>query len=84
MSTCLCFRNYQCLSCEAGIRRETRAANPTRPRSMAGTARKVAECGTRAGYNRHIKQGEPTCTACKAAQNAGVKKYQREKAMANG
>ena len=51
---------------------------------MAGTARKIAECGTRAGYNRHIKQGEPTCAECKAAQNEAVKRYQREKALANG
>ena len=84
MSTCLCFRNYQCLSCEAGIRREARASRPSKPKSIPGTPRKVAQCGTRAGYNRHIKQGEPTCTACKAAQLEGVRKYQREKAMANG
>jgi hypothetical protein len=82
--TCLCFRNYQCLSCEAGIRREARLAAPSRPKSMAGTARKVAQCGTRAGYNRHIKQGTPTCAECRLAQTEGVKKYQREKALTNG
>jgi hypothetical protein len=84
MSTCLCFRNYQCLACEAGERRVTKSSSPSRTRSMAGTARKIAECGTRAGYNRHIKQGEPTCAECKAAQNEAVKRYQREKALANG
>ena len=84
MSQCLCFRNYQCLACEAGERRAARSESPSRTRSVPGTARKVAQCGTRAGYNRHIKQGEPTCTACKAAQTEGVKKYQREKALANG
>ena len=51
---------------------------------MAGTARKVAQCGTRAGYNRHIKQGTPTCAECRLAQTEGVKKYQREKALTNG
>lgn len=69
--TCLCFRNYQCLSCEAGVRRKEAGL----------TNRKVAECGTRAGYNRHLKMGEATCTACKAAQTESVKRYQREKAM---
>ena len=69
--TCLCFRNYQCLSCEAGIKRkEIRPAN-----------RRVAECGTRAGYSRHLKQGEPTCTACKAAQTAAVIAYKRKKEL---
>lgn len=72
MSTCLCFRNYQCLSCEAGIK----------PRVARSTAnRKVAECGTRAGYSRHLKRGEPTCVECKAAQSAAVSKYQREKRL---
>jgi hypothetical protein len=73
--TCLCFRNYQCLACEAGVRR---AAAPQT------SNRRVAECGTRAGYNRHLKQGEPTCADCKAAQSEGVKRHNREKAMANG
>ena len=75
MSNCLCFRNYQCLACEAG---ELRAS---RPRT---SNRKVAECGTRAGYARHLKQGEPTCPECKAAQTAAVIRYKKEKALANG
>lgn len=70
--TCLCFRNYQCLACEAGVRR---AAAPRI------SNRKVAECGTRAGYNRHIKQGEPTCTECKAAQTAGVIAHKKKKEL---
>jgi len=75
MSQCLCFRNYQCLSCEAGIKQRV-------PRSTAN--RKVAECGTRAGYSRHLKQGEPTCTACKAAQTAAVIAYKKKKELVNG
>lgn len=74
MSNCLCFRNYQCLACEAGVRQSA-------PRS---SNRKVAECGTRAGYNRHLKMGEPTCAECKAAQTESVIMYKRKKAMANG
>lgn len=68
---CLCFRNYQCLSCEGG----------TKPKVRRGTQRKIAQCGTRAGYSRHLKMGEPTCVACKAAQTEAVKKYQKEKAL---
>ena len=74
MSQCLCFRNYQCLACEAGVKRSVpRASN-----------RRVAECGTRAGYNRHLKQGEPTCAACKAAQTAGVIAHKKKKELVNG
>lgn len=71
MSDCLCFRNYVCLNCERGVQ----------PKVSRGAQRKVAQCGTRAGYSRHLKQGEPTCVACKAAQSEAVKKYNREKAL---
>jgi hypothetical protein len=74
VSTCLCFRNYQCLSCEAG----------TRPKVSRGTQRKVAQCGTRAGYSRHLKMGEATCTECKAAQTAAVIAYKKKKELVNG
>ena len=70
--SCLCFRNYQCLACEAGVKRASA------PRT---SNRKVAECGTRAGYNRHLKQGEPTCPDCKAAQTAGVIAYKKKKEL---
>ena len=30
-------------------------------------ARKVAECGTRSGYNKHKRLGEPYCDSCKQA-----------------
>lgn len=73
MSRCECFRNYQCLACERGDKQIVRR----------GTQRKVAQCGTRAGYSRHLKQGEPTCAACKAAQNAAIQRYKLEKELAN-
>lgn len=67
---CECFRNYVCLRCEAKQRvRNSPLAN-----------RKVAECGTRAGYNRHLKLKEPTCAECKQAQLEAVQKWKREKA----
>jgi hypothetical protein len=31
------------------------------------TAKAVAECGTPAGYKRHLANGEPTCGACRHA-----------------
>lgn len=69
---CECFRNYVCLRCEAGLKpKQSRPAN-----------RKVAQCGTRAGYARHLKQGEPTCADCKRAQTEAVIRYKREKASA--
>jgi hypothetical protein len=67
MADCVCFKTYQCLSCEDKLNRKTRVASN----------RKVAQCGTRAGYNRHLKQGEPTCAECKAAQTAAVIKWKQ-------
>jgi len=40
--------------------------------------RPVASCGTRGGYNRHLKLKEPTCEPCKVAQRiAAAKQYAR-------
>lgn len=41
------------------------------PPGVVGRPVRVAECGTRSGYNRHLDRDEPTCTACRAA-NAAV------------
>lgn len=35
----------------------------------------VAKCGTRAGYERHLRNKEKTCEACRSARNA----YQRDR-----
>lgn len=71
MSDCFCFRKYVCLACE-------KKANG--PVSVVRSAnRPEAACGTRAGYNRHLKMGEPTCAECKAAQLAGVQEWKRRK-----
>lgn len=71
MANCFCTKTYQCLACEDEIK----------PKVKRTSQRKIAQCGTRAGYSRHLKMGEPTCVACKAAQTEAVKKYQREKAL---
>jgi len=71
MKDCFCTKTYQCLECEnIQIIKEGRRL-----------ARKVAECGTRAGYNRHLRINEPTCQACKDAQKVSVQKWQREKEL---
>ena len=75
MNDCFCTKTYQCLSCEAEIAcKQAIAEGKT-------LNRKVAQCGTRAGYKRHLNLEEPTCQECKDAQKAGVQRWQREKAM---
>ena len=69
---CLCFRSYQCLTCESKSNRKV----------VTVSARKIAQCGTRAGYNRHLKLKEPTCAECKAAQSAAVIRWKRERESA--
>lgn len=72
MADCFCFRNYICLACERQANGPVRVIRTTPNRA-------VAACGTRAGYNRHLKQGEPTCQPCKDAQKEAVVKWKREK-----
>lgn len=72
MSDCFCFRKYVCLTCE-------KKANSPVIAVRTSTNRAVAACGTRAGYNRHLKQGEPTCQPCKTAQLEGVQEWKRKK-----
>ena len=74
MKDCFCTKTYQCLACERGEQRKQAIAEGRK------IERKVAQCGTRAGYNRHLRQGEATCDACKAAQLEAVLAYKRAKA----
>jgi hypothetical protein len=73
MNDCFCTKTYQCLSCE---NLEIRAQAIAENRALT---RKVAECGTRAGYNRHLKLKEPTCQLCKDAQTKAVIRWKRER-----
>ena len=42
-------------------------------------ARKVAECGTRSGYNKHARLREPYCEACKEANTTYyMEKYRND------
>jgi len=38
---------------------------------------RVAPCGTRAAYQRHVRKGEPIDDACRAANAAGKREHQR-------
>lgn len=69
MKDCFCFRNYVCLGCE----------DATKPKTKRASSRPVAQCGTRAGYNRHLKNGEPTCADCKRAQVEAVQKWKAKR-----
>lgn len=73
MSDCFCTPNYQCLSCERADRKTRIKVERKRP-----TPRPVAICGTRSGYKRHLKLGEPTCDMCRKAQTEATRKWQKE------
>jgi hypothetical protein len=44
--------------------------------------RPIAQCGTRAGYQRHLDRGEATCDPCKAAHAAAMRDYWQAKQRA--
>lgn len=74
---CFCTPRYQCLSCEKA-EKGYKVVKAPRTKTYTSTNRKVAECGTRAGYNKHRRLGEPTCTECRAAQTKAVTRWQRQ------
>ena len=89
---CVCWKTYTCLLCEdiasgrkfitdeGVIKRIVRVSTP-----RTFTPRIVAVCGTRAAYNKHRREGEPTCAECKQAQSNYVNELQkRKRAKANG
>jgi hypothetical protein len=73
---CVCWKTYTCLRCERIARGE---AVKVRPPRAVSTIRKVAECGTRAGYNKHLREKTPTCEACKRAQSEYTNEIQKRK-----
>ena len=40
---------------------------------------KIIECGTNSGYRRHLRRGEPTDEACRAAHNATGRAYRAQR-----
>lgn len=75
MSDCACWKTYKCLACEKAERASTIIIRRTERRTPK--PRKEAQCGTRAGYNKHRRLGEITCEACREAQNIAVQRYQK-------
>ena len=76
MNDCFCTKTYQCLTCEKGEARKQAIAEGR------ALTRKIAECGTRAGYNRHLKLKEETCAECRLAQKESVVRAQAKKRAA--
>ena len=90
--SCQCWKTYTCLLCEdiangkvlitdeGVIKKIVRVSTP-----RTYTPRFVAVCGTRAGYNKHRREGEPTCDECKQAQSDYVNNFKKQKReRANG
>jgi len=75
MKNCFCTKTYQCLGCE---KNETRKQAVAEGRALT---REVAQCGTRAGYNRHLRLGEETCAECRLAQKESVVRAQQNRKM---
>lgn len=46
---------------------------------IKGRGRRPADCGTRSGYGAHRRKKEIPCEACRAAQNASVKEFNKNK-----
>ena len=75
--TCQCWKSYTCLLCEDisnGLVKVVEGKVYSRI-----TNRVTAVCGTRAGYNKHRREGEQACEECKSAQNEAVKNYNKRK-----
>jgi hypothetical protein len=84
--TCQCWKTYQCLLCEdiatgrvvineeGEVKRVVRVSTP-----RTYTPRVVAQCGTRAGYNKHRREGTATCAECRQAQSNYVNEIQKRK-----
>jgi hypothetical protein len=78
--SCQCWKTYTCLYCEAkALHAERAAREPKEPRERKPANRKIPECGTRSGYNRHLRLKEPTCELCRAAQSESAKRFYKEK-----
>ena len=75
---CQCWKSYTCLLCE-DIANGLVHIVEGKVRAVHITPRKEAECGTRAGYNKHRREGESACDLCKSAQNEAVKAHNKRK-----
>lgn len=72
--SCQCWKTYQCLLCEDIATGKVQIIEG-KVRAVHITPRIQAVCGTRAGYNKHRRDGEEACAECKSAQNEAVKNY---------
>ena len=75
MKDCFCTKTYQCLSCEKEVNRKQAVAEGR------ALTRGIAQCGTRAGYNRHLRLKEQTCMECRLAHKESVIRAQQNRRM---
>jgi hypothetical protein len=54
-----------CPPCFSAHERHLDDTAPANPRGPYGPRKNAAECGTRGGYDRHKRDGEPVCDECK-------------------
>ena len=57
-----------------GLAPEERRALTQRRAAVGGRAR-TARCGTPSGYDAHLRNAEPTCSACRDAQAAKMRRW---------
>ena len=88
MRSCQCWKTYTCLLCEdiatgrVVINEEgevKRVVQVSTPRTY--TPRVVAQCGTRAGYNKHRREKTATCAECRQAQSNYVNEIQNTQSI---
>ena len=63
-------------------RRRTERVRRMNEQGLNGRGRPLQPCGTRSAYNRHLREGTPTCDSCRAANNrhvADVRERERER-----
>ena len=60
------------------VKSERERLEKIRPK-IQGRGRKPAACGTRSGYNAHLRKKETPCERCKFAQCESVKEFKLEK-----
>lgn len=78
--------NYHLLLIKGSFVTEEEIKEPKVKRVRANnnlTNRPVAQCGTRAGYNRHRAKKELACALCKQAQSDYVNNFLKRKRASN-
>ena len=73
-------QEIDCLSNQAYEEEVVRHQDFVQSLKIKGRGRKPAKCGTRSGYNAHLRRKEKTCSLCREALNQDVKGFNDKKA----